>query len=252
MLDIAITGAGSGLGRVVAERFARLGHRIFACDVSDEGVSSLESSRVAALAAKVDVSNEEQLHGWLRQIFKKTPTVNVLINNVGVAGPRAAVDEIEIGDWHGTLAANLNAAFLATRLVLPPMKRARSGVIINISTASVLTNPEKRASYVVSKAGLEALTLAVAREAGPYNIRCNAVRPGMMDNDRLQRVLQRISAESGQTVEELEAAQLRYIWMRKKVDMLEVADLVLFLTSDSARSITGQIIAVDGGMHWED
>jgi NAD(P)-dependent dehydrogenase (short-subunit alcohol dehydrogenase family) len=251
-VNIAITGAGSGLGRVIAERFAQASHRIFACDVSHEGLSTLESSGVTALVTKVDVSDREQLESWFKQVFANAANIDVLINNVGVAGPRAEIEDIEHDDWRRTLAANLDAAFLTTRLVLPAMKRERFGVVINVSTSSVLTNPAKRAPYVVSKAALEALTLAVAREAGPYNVRCNAVRPGMMDNDRLRMVLQRIAAQTGKPVEEVESDGLRYVWMHKKIEMVEVADLVVFLTSDAARSITGQIIAVDGGMHWED
>jgi NAD(P)-dependent dehydrogenase (short-subunit alcohol dehydrogenase family) len=252
MLNIAITGAASGLGRVVAERFSIKGHRVFACDASEDAIAELDRSGTVALATRVDVSDREQIELWFKDIFARTASLDVLVNNVGVAGPHAAVEEMELNDWHQTLDANLSSALITTRLALPAMKRAMSGSIINVSTISVLTNPAHRAPYVVSKAALEALTLAVAREAGPFNIRCNAVRPGMMNNERLMRILRRVAAQSGRTVEEVEGDQLRYIWMKKKVEMLEVSQLIEFLASDAACSITGQIISVDGGMSWEE
>lgn len=252
MLNIAITGAASGLGRVIAERFSKIGYRVFACDSSEEAIAELGRSGFVALATRVDVSDREQIESWFKDIYAKSASLDVLVNNVGVAGPHAGVEEMELKDWHETLNANLHSALITVRLALPAMKRARSGSIINVSTISVSTNPVHRVPYVVSKAALEALTLAVAREAGPFNIRCNAVRPGMMNNERLMRILRRVAAQSGRTVEEVEGDQLRYIWMRKKVEMLEVSQLIEFLASDAACSITGQIISVDGGMSWEE
>jgi len=252
MLNIAITGAASGLGRVLTERFSSAGHTVFACDISEEALAELKRDGLAALAERVDVSRHEEIETWFQRIFAHTSTLDVLINNVGVAGPHASVDELKLSDWHQTLNANLTSALVATQLALPAMKRARSGSIINVSTISVLTNPPCRSPYVVSKAALEALTVAIAREAGPFNVRCNAVRPGMMNNDRLNRILQRLAAQSGKTQQEVESDQLRYIWMGRKVEMLEVAGLIEFLTSAAARSITGQVISVDAGMHWEE
>jgi NAD(P)-dependent dehydrogenase (short-subunit alcohol dehydrogenase family) len=251
-MNVAITGAASGLGRVIAEGFAKAGHRIYVCDVAEAAVASLASAGLAELAMSVDVADRVQLDSWFSEVFAKTSDLDVLINNVGVAGPHALIEEVKPDDWRRTLDANLDAAYHGTQRVLPAMKAQRRGVIINVSTASVLTNPQHRSPYVVSKAALEALTLATAREAGPFNVRCNAIRPGMMNNDRLNRILQRVAERTGTPIEQVEADSLRYVWMRRKVEMTEVADLVLYLTSETARSITGQIIAVDGGMHWEE
>jgi NAD(P)-dependent dehydrogenase (short-subunit alcohol dehydrogenase family) len=182
--------------------------------------------------------------GWCGQI-------DVLINNVGVPGPRQALESLPPEEWLATLNANLNGPYWTCRQVLGPMKRARMGCILNVSTGSVRTLPVSRAPYIVSKAALEALTLAIAREAGPWNIRCNAVRPGVMDNERLKLVLARVAAQRGTTAEAVEAEQLQFVSMRTKVSMLEVARMLQFLGSDAAAHVTGQIIAVDGDCHWE-
>ena len=251
-MNIAITGAGGGLGRSVAEYFTTKGHVVFGCDASEPAVQALEQSRVVADAMAVDVSRYDQIEAWFARISKMTDRVHVLINNVGVAGPRVSVEDIRPEDWRRTMAANLDAALFTSQLALPGMKRARSGVILNVSTASVSTNPTMRAAYVVSKAALEALTRAIAREAGPFNVRCNAVRPGMINNERLTRILRLVASQSGKTPEEAQSDQLRYLWLGRVTEMIEIAELLLFLGSDAASSITGQVIGIDGGMQWEE
>lgn len=246
-----VTGAGGGLGRVTAERFARAGDRIYGCDISPSAVEELTSSEVTALAQVVDVSDRRQVDSFFDAIGAITSRVDVLINNVGIAGPAAPVEDVTPEQWATTLDTNLNAAFWAVRRVLPGMKVARAGVILCVSTFSVRTLPERRAPYVVAKAALESLSLMISREAGPYNVRSNVVRPGAMDNDRLLRVLARAAQRTGQTPHDVEKELLSYVSMRSKVSMDEVADVLFFLASDAAAHITSQVIAVDGGVQWE-
>lgn len=103
----------------------------------------------------------------------------------------------------------------------------------------------------VSKAALEALTLSVAREVGPFGVRCNAIRPGMMDNERMHHVLTRVAADTGKTREEVLQQELEFISMRTMVRMEEVARAALYLCSENAVHVTGQLLAVDGGAEWE-
>jgi NAD(P)-dependent dehydrogenase (short-subunit alcohol dehydrogenase family) len=251
MRNVVITGAGTGLGRVTAELFAAEGDRIYACDISPEALRSLESAGQVALCSTVDVSSREAVQRFFAEIWSRVEYVDVLINNVGVAGPRAPLELIEPQDWAHTLDANLNAAFWTMREVLPRMKQRRGGCILNVSTASVHTLPEGRTPYITSKAALEALTLAVAREAGPFGVRCNAVRPGFMDNERLKMILTRVAQHSERTLAEVERDELRFVSMRSKIDMSEVALMLHYLASSAARHVTAQIIAVDGGVQWE-
>jgi NAD(P)-dependent dehydrogenase (short-subunit alcohol dehydrogenase family) len=251
MRNIVITGAGTGLGRITAELFASKGDRIYACDISPEALRSLESTSLVALCSPVDVSRREAVEQFFAQIWDHTSHIDVLINNVGVAGPRAPLELIEPEDWAHTLDANLNAAFWTMREVLPRMKERREGCILNVSTASVHTLPEGRTPYITSKAALESLTLAVAREAGPFGIRCNAVQPGFMDNERLKMILTRVAQHSERTLAEVERDELRFVSMRSKIDMSEVASMLHYLASSEARHVTAQVIAVDGGVQWE-
>lgn len=251
MRNVLITGAGEGLGRVTAELFAAAGDHVFACDISATALESLKSQGVAVMARVTDVADVAQIETLFTEVWSHAARIDVLINNVGVAGPRAAVEDIALGDWTHTLNANLTGAFWMMRGVLPRMKQARSGVILNVSTASVRTLPEWRSPYVVSKAGLESLTRVVAREAGPHEVRCNAVQPGGMINARLDRILRRVAEQSGKSVAEVEREHLKFVSMRTRVAMREVADMLYYLASEAARHVTGQIIAVDGDVQWE-
>jgi NAD(P)-dependent dehydrogenase (short-subunit alcohol dehydrogenase family) len=251
MRTVVITGGGGGLGRVIATRFLESLDRVYVCDVDERAVLELRQAGKVARADVVDVSDCRQVEQYFATVRRVAERVDVLINNVGVAGPRAALEDIEPDEWSKTLDANLNAAYWASRQVLPAMRRDRSGCIVNVSTASVRTLPACRSAYIVSKAALESLTMAVAREAGAYNVRCNAVRPGVMDNERMKRVLARVADQRGMTVEAVESEQLQFISMRTKVSMEEVAEMVHFLASEAASHVTGQIISVDGDMQWE-
>jgi NAD(P)-dependent dehydrogenase (short-subunit alcohol dehydrogenase family) len=251
MRTIVITGAGEGLGRTLAELYAGRGDRVFGCDIELEGLEELRRSHRNIEVKRTDVSRPEDVAALFALVRASGSTVDALINNVGIAGPRANLEDVSIEDWNASLQTNLTGAFLCMKHVLPEMKARRSGAIVNVSTASVRTLPPARSPYITSKAALEGLTRSVAREAGPFNVRCNAVQPGLMDNARLARVLSRVAQQSGKSPANIEAEALSFVSMRSKVQMSEVAAAVDFLCSDAARHVTGQIIAVDGGVEWE-
>lgn len=251
MATVIITGIAEGLGRTLADVFLERGDRVYGCDLAGPSLDRLKSERPTITALAADVANAEELARFFAVVHRESSVIDVLINNVGIAGPRAPIEEITLADWIASMQTNLTGAFLATQHVLPAMKRQRSGSIVNVSTGSVRTLPPCRSPYITSKGALEALTRATAREVGPHGIRCNAVQPGMMDNDRLARVLRRVAEQSGRTFADIEEDQLRYVSTRSKVSMLEVASMIAYLTTDSARNVTGQVIAVDGNIEWE-
>lgn len=251
--SVVVTGGGGGLGRVICERFLALGDCVHTCDISDQGLRTLEQNwpadRVRFTVA--NVGDAAQINKVFTDAAAWMPEVDVLVNNVGAAGPRAAVEHVATDDWAATLNANLWGAIHSISAVLPGMKQRKRGAIVNISTSSVATKPLDRAPYTVSKAALESLALCVAREAGSSGVRCNVVRPGAMDNDRLRTVLARIATERNVTTEQVLREELKYVSMKTVVSMEDVASMVLYLASDSARHVTGQILAVDGGAEWE-
>jgi NAD(P)-dependent dehydrogenase (short-subunit alcohol dehydrogenase family) len=251
MRTVVITGIAEGLGHTLAELYTRRGERVYGVDIAAGALDRLRSSLPGVEAWQADVSQPADAAAVFGEIASRGYTVDVLINNVGVAGPRANLEDISVEDWITTIQTNLTGAFLFIKHVLPGMKAQRSGAIVNVSTASVRTLPVGRSPYIASKAALEGLTRAVAREAGSFNVRCNVVQPGLMDNERLARILARVALQSGKSPADIEAEAIAFVSMRSKVQMSEVAAMIDFLCSDAAAHVTGQIIAVDGGVEWE-
>ena len=249
---VVVTGAGRGIGRAIAERFLRGDARVHVGEVDSAVLADVLEANPGLRGSVADVGSPDQVERLFREACEWLGHVDVLVNNVGIAGPRAPIEEIEYEDWDQSMRINLSGMFYCIKQVLPAMKRRRHGVIVNISTGSVLTVPQQRLPYNVSKTGVEGLTRSVAREVGPFNIRCNAIRPGMVNTERMRGIVATIAAEKGITDEEVEADFIRYFSMRSQIQPREIADMVFFLASDEARHVSGQIIGVDGFVEWEE
>lgn len=245
---VIITGASRGLGLETAKQFASTGARVAILDVVPPADGALGPQTEFH---SVDLGDSDRVRAVFKRAMESLGRVDCLVNNVGVAGPAAAVETTELADWQRTLRVNLDSAFICCQLALPAMKAAGAGSIVNISTSSVQTALPYRSAYVTSKAALEALTRVIAREAGPFGIRANTVRPGAMDNERLDQVVAKVAQREGKSQAEVEAAMLKYVSMRSRVNMADVASMVTYLCSDAARHVTGQTIAVDAGFEWE-
>jgi len=248
MRNALVTAGGSGIGRAICERLIAADYRVFACDVSADALD--QCADVTGILC--DVSDRSQVAAMFDRVKAEAGGLHVLVNNAGIGGPRAPLDTIEHDAWDKTVAVNLNGMFYCMREATAMMKMSMSGVIVNISTSSVLTGLPLRAPYVASKAGVLGLTRNAARELGAYNIRCNAILPGLIDNPRGRSLVQKVADDRGQSFAEAEAEYLRYVSLRCWIDPGEIGDLAVFLASDAARHITGQSIAVDGNVEWEE
>ena len=250
---VLVTGIAAGLGRRLCEEFLAAGCEVFGCDVDADALAQLSadanSNRLSLI--RCDLTDSEQVEQMLHEVLQKSDYIDVLINNAGIAGPRAAIDEITDPDWVASIEANLYAPIRCIRALTPAMKRRRRGVILNISTSSVRTLPMNRSPYVVTKSALEALTMTLARELGQFGIRCNAIRPGLMDNERGRNSISRVAAQSNRLYQDVLADELKFVFLGSIVTMDEVAAAVLYLASEQGRNITGQALSVDGGQLWE-
>jgi NAD(P)-dependent dehydrogenase (short-subunit alcohol dehydrogenase family) len=248
--NIVITGGAGGLGKVMREQFLSHGDQVHIADVKLD-FDAVNPPHPRLRGSTCDVGDNAAVERLFTEVAKWMPHIDVLINNVGIAGPRAPLEAVTDAQWLESLQINLLGAIRSIRQVLPGMKAAGRGVILNISTSSVVTRPLNRSPYVVTKGAIETLTTALARELGPHGIRCNALRPGMMDNERMHGVLRRVANDTGQSVEQLLESELKFVSLRTMIPMQDVAGMALFLTSEAAARITGQVIAVDGGCEWE-
>jgi NAD(P)-dependent dehydrogenase (short-subunit alcohol dehydrogenase family) len=178
--------------------------------------------------------------------------IDVLVNNVGIAGPRALIEDIAVADWQQSMNVNVGGMLYCMQQAIPSMKARQHGAIINFSTGSTRTRLPRRTAYVASKFAVEGLTLNAARELGPFNVRCNAILPGAINNARMRKIIGDRAEEVGQPVEAVTRDMLRFISMRTTVEPEEIADMVLFLASDGAQKVTGELISVSGNVEWED
>ena len=248
---VIVTAGASGIGLAIARRFLGSGAQVAICDMDRDAVGRASAEFPGLLARTIDVASEASVNAFVAEVGNDLGGVDILVNNAGIAGACAALADIRADDWSRSFEVNVHGAFYFLRAVTPMMKAQGGGAIVNISTGSVLTLPIGRADYIASKWAIEGLTRAAAKELGPFGIRVNAVRPGFVNSDRMRGILTAKAEAEGTTLEALEKTFLDFISMRTKVEPDEIADMVLFLSSTSARHVTGQLLGVDGHVEWE-
>lgn len=248
---VIVTAGGSGIGRAIVNRFVAAGAHVHTCDVQQESLDTVTASNDRISGTIADVGAPSDVEKVVAEAVDIMGGVDVLVNNAGIGGPRAALEDISYEDWNRTIGVNLNGMFYCIKNVAPHMKAQNSGCIVNISTASAKVALPMRSPYVASKVGVLGLTHTVAREYGPFGIRCNSILPGLIDNERGRGIIANQAKERGISVEEREAEFLEFISLKCWIDPSEVGDLAVFLASDAGRHITGQDIGMDGNVEWE-
>ena len=243
---VMITAAASGIGRTIAESFHAEGARVFVCDVDPEAVAKLDLDVPGITSTVADVRDHGQVDAWFDAALGELGGLDVLVNNAGVAGPAGPIETMSPSDWARTIEVNLGGAFHCVRRAVPVFKWQRSGAIVNIASTAGLHGYPLRTPYAASKWALVGLTKSLAMELGEHGVRVNAVCPGSVDGERIERVIAAESSARGVEPEAVREAFLRQVSMRTFVTPEDVAGLVLFVCSDAAAKISGQALAVDG------
>jgi NAD(P)-dependent dehydrogenase (short-subunit alcohol dehydrogenase family) len=248
---VIVTGAGYGIGRGIAEAFAREGaHVVLAGRSSDklgQVAAALSSGPAKPLVVPTDVRLEAEVDRLVSTAHQKLGRLDVLVNNAGIAGPTALARDVSLSDWDETLRVNLTGAFLCARRAAAIMIEARRGAIVNISSVAGRMGYPMRAPYAASKWGMIGLSHSLAAELGPFGVRVNAVLPGSTEGERIERVIAARSAAEGSTKDEVRRWFTKDTPLQRMVTAEEVARAVLFLASDEASGITGQAFSVCGG-----
>ena len=236
-----VTGASRGLGRAMAEQLAAAGARVAViyyaqADAALGVVDGIQAAGGEARTFQADVRSSDAVQEMVSQVQDVYGTVDILVNNAGIArdGLLARMSE---ADWHDVIETHLTGAFLCSKAVLRGMMRRRWGRIINVSSVAGLAGNAGQCNYAAAKAGLIGFTRALAREVGARNITVNAVAPGFIETDMTAGLAEQWKEEA-----------LRQTPVGRFGEAGEVAAMVVYLASDAAAYITGQVISIDGGL----
>ena len=242
---VLITAGAAGIGREIARAFAAVGATVFVCDIDAEGLERLAQEIPGVLTATCDVSKRDEIARMMAAGIAALGGLDVLVNNAGIAGPTAPVEEISPDEWDQVVRVNLTAAFDVTRLAIPHLKQSAAGSVIVLSSAAGRFGYANRAAYAATKWGLIGFTKTLSIELGPYGIRANAILPGTVAGARIQRVFEGRARVSGQTVEQVMERSMANQSIKGLVDPRDIAALAVFLASDSGKSISGQLLPID-------
>ncbi len=243
---VMITAAASGIGRAMARAFHEEGARVHICDVNEKALAEFRDEFPDIAATHVNVRSEGEVDAWFDDALDDLGGLDVMINNAGIKGPTSPIDDMDYADWKECLEICLDSQFFCARRAAPVMKAQKSGLIINMSSNAGQHGFGNRTPYAAAKWAVIGLTKSLAIELGPYNVRCNAICPGGVKGDRINRVIQGEAELRNlpfdQVAKELTAGQS----LERFVEADEIASLAVFLASPQAFMINGQDIAIDG------
>jgi 3-oxoacyl-[acyl-carrier protein] reductase len=241
---VVITGAKQGMGKADALAFAESGAKVTVADISQEDcqsvVDEIKKNGGQGLAVKCDVTDEKEVEGMIKKTVEKFGRVDILVNNAGICQFKPFLELTE-EEWQRTLDINLKGYFLCAKAAAKEMAKQKSGAIVNISSVvmgQMGMGMVGLSHYSASKGGIAALTKTLALELAPYNVRVNAIAPGAIDTPM---------AASVKTDPKILEQTLAMIPMRRMGKPEEIANTVLFLSSDASSYITGSMVVVDGG-----
>jgi NAD(P)-dependent dehydrogenase (short-subunit alcohol dehydrogenase family) len=246
-----ITGASKGIGRVMSAVFAREGAKVVCAARSgalvDEVVDEIRSDGGEAIAVVADASLETDAKAIIDAGVRAFGRVDTLVNNAGDGGPTKPVQEYATDDWFYTLNSCLTSAYLCSRFAVPAMIAAGRGAIVNIASMAGRRGLAYRVGYCSAKAGQIGMTYGLALELGRHNITVNAIAPGAVAGDRIDRVIKGQADVRGVDVEQMRRTFVDRAPLRRMSTADDIAALAAFLCSDLARNISGQCIPVTAG-----
>ncbi len=243
---VMITAAASGIGRSIAKAFHKIGAQVHICDVSEDALEIFRDEFPDIGATHVNVTSEAEIEAWFDDALEDLGGLDVMVNNAGIKGPTAPVDDIDFADWRECLAVGIDSYFLCARRAAPLLKDQRSGTIINLASTAGLFGFGNRTPYAAAKWAVVGFTKSLAIELGPFSVTCNAICPGVVRGERINRVIRGEAELRGVSFEDVEQQIVQGQSMARMVEPDEIADMAIFLASPQAKMINGQAIAIDG------
>lgn len=245
---VVVTAGAQGIGLAITGAFVAAGAQVHICDVNEQFLASARQQYPGVTQSRTDVSREDQVDAMFEELARRWGALDVLVNNAGIAGPTAKLEETDLEGWNQTLAVNLTGPFLCARRAVPLLKAAGGGSIVNLSSAAGRLGFPLRTPYSASKFGVIGLTQTWAMELGPSKIRVNAILPGIVAGERQERVIAAKAASYGIGHEEMRERLLSKVSLRSMVTAQDIANQILFICSPAGAGISGQSLSVCGNV----
>ncbi len=245
-LRVLVTAGANGIGREVARAFAGEGAKVHVCDIDPGALRRLARSDPKITRTRADVADRKDVERLFRDALKVLGRLDVLVNNAGIAGPTGRVEEIAPRDWDRCLAINITGQFNCARLAVPYLRKSKNPSIVNLSSAAGRLGFSMRTPYSASKWAVVGFTKSLAKELGEDGIRVNAIQPGIVEGERINRVFEAKAKARGISFEEMRDEALSFTSMRTSVTPQQIADAILFICSARGRTISGQAISICG------
>jgi NAD(P)-dependent dehydrogenase (short-subunit alcohol dehydrogenase family) len=247
---VLVTAGAAGIGRVIARTFAEHGARVHICDVDEAALKAFGVENRSISQSTADVSKIEEVEKLFEDVRKHLGGLDVLVNNAGIAGPTARVEDIRPEEWDRCIAVDLNGMFYCTRKAMPMIKAAGGGSIVNLSSAAGRHGFPQRSPYSAAKWAVVGFTKSLAAEAGPDRVRVNCIQPGIVEGERMERVIAAKAQALGVSNEAFRETFLETTSLRSTVTQQDIANMALFLCTPAGERITGQAIPVDADVRY--
>jgi NAD(P)-dependent dehydrogenase (short-subunit alcohol dehydrogenase family) len=248
-LRVVITAGAAGIGRAIARTFVEHGAKVHICDIDEKALSAFSKEMLQVTHSRADVSSVLDVERLFEDAKRALGGLNVLVNNAGIAGPTAKVEDIRPEDWERCIAVDLNGMFYCTRKAMPLIKAAGGGSIINLSSAAGRLAFALRTPYSAAKWAVVGFTQSLAAEAGPDKVRVNCIQPGIVEGERIERVIAAKAQGLGISNDQVRSKMLEGVSLGTTVTAQDIANTALFLASEAGRHIS-QAISVCAGTRY--
>ncbi|RYE80887.1 MAG: SDR family oxidoreductase [Oxalobacteraceae bacterium] len=250
-LRVLVTAGASGIGAAIARAFHESGARVHICDIDRAAMDRLTGELPAISASMADAAVAQDVDLVFNDVQSSLGGLDVLVNNVGIAGPTGGVESIDRVDWERTVSVNLTSQFYFAQRAVPMLQQSRNNpCVIVMSSVAGRLGYAYRTPYAATKWAVVGFMKSLAIELGPQGIRANAILPGVVEGDRMRSVIRARAAATGVSEDAMRDEYLRKISLRRMVTQDDVAAMTLFLSSPAARNVTGQAISVDGNVEY--
>ncbi len=247
-LRVMVTAGASGIGLAIAQAFAQAGARVQISDISAHAIAAATPSLPGGGGWVADASQPAAVDAWFDHALAALGGLDVLINNAGIAGPTARIEDIEPQQWDETMAVNLRSQYLCVRRAIPALRASHRASIINLSSVAGRLGYPLRTPYAASKWAVVGLTQSLALELGDDDITVNAILPGIVDSERSRSVTAAKAQARQISEDDMLTEILANVALHRKVPLVDVAQTALFLASPAGRSFTGQSLNVCAGI----